>query len=184
MKTIDKLEKEIEKDLYLHGIDTPFAREMINKYKSLGLLPLQEPITQPMPSDTDLENAAREYADKNGYGDYGLIYRTYLKGAMELRDKLQSLPVVPSEITEEEILKIIRTNKESHMTLKEGEVSSAKELYSLFKQSLPREDIDINTPFFGNSGAKTTFSCKHREEYQFIDKDGRLRCSDCHKVIE
>jgi hypothetical protein len=51
MKIIDKLEKEIEKDLYLHGIDTPFAREMINKYKSLGLLPLPEPITQPMPSE-------------------------------------------------------------------------------------------------------------------------------------
>jgi hypothetical protein len=103
-------------------------------------LPLQEPITQPMPRDTDLENAAREYADKNGYGDYGLIYRTYLKGAMELRDKLQSLPVVPSEITDVDvfdILSILSVDKDGHIT---GKNEAAKELYSLFKQSLPRED--------------------------------------------
>lgn len=27
-------------------------------------------------------------------------------------------------------------------------------------------------------------SCKHPEKYRFIDRDGNLRCSDCHKVIE
>ena len=26
-------------------------------------------------------------------------------------------------------------------------------------------------------------SCKHPEKYRFIDRDGELRCADCHKVI-
>lgn len=27
-------------------------------------------------------------------------------------------------------------------------------------------------------------TCKHYKKYQFIDMDGNLRCSDCHKIIE
>lgn len=27
-------------------------------------------------------------------------------------------------------------------------------------------------------------SCTHPEKYRFIDRDGNLRCSSCHKVIE
>ena len=31
--------------------------------------------------------------------------------------------------------------------------------------------------------SKIYSSCKHPLKYQFIDRDGNLRCSDCHKVI-
>jgi hypothetical protein len=61
---------------------------------------------------------------------------------------LQSLPVVPSEITEEKILEIVKAEPTyrdfqlgTYTILGEAHIDKlAKELMSLFKQSLPRED--------------------------------------------
>ena len=36
---------------------------------------------------------------------------------------------------------------------------------------------------YTNTIVKEYHSCQHKEKYRFIDRDGNLRCSDCHKVI-
>jgi hypothetical protein len=115
--------------------------------------PLREPITQPMLSDEIIE-IIHNSGDLYNWSDCldGDITRRDVNRIIDffvnrVKDKLQSLPVVPSEITEQKILEKIQEcvyYSDGDWSVKNSLRELAKEIYSLFKQSLPREDKQKN----------------------------------------
>jgi hypothetical protein len=110
------------------------------------LLPLQEPITQPMPSDELLRKAFEAGRDYQ-MGLYSEYHGGHESEKPTFKEFLQSLPVVPSEITEQKILEKIQEcvyYSDGDWSVKNSLRELAKEIYSLLKQSLPKQEETSN----------------------------------------
>lgn len=57
-----------------------------------------------------------------------------------------------------------------------------EEYYSKVKK-LNEPEAQIETPNINNNEGKRE-CCSHPEKYRFVDKEGYLRCSNCHGYIE
>jgi hypothetical protein len=121
-------------------------------------LPLQEPITQPMPSNYSF---VRDLTDEEWLKlpkeEILQLYKNCYKMLLDYTkvsnsspfsyQELQPLPVVPSEITEEKILEKIQEcvyYSDGDWSVKNSLRELAKEIYSLLKQSLPKQEETSN----------------------------------------